>query len=277
VWVCARGCVIVATMLRPASVLALVTLIGCSGGSSAGPGPQPIPTAAPVPAPAAVPSGDAPAPVAPAPTTSPAPGPAAAVRVDESQPKGVAPLSKEEEAELKRDCGSYTQAMSKKVEGASNRLDGTVKLLEALKDDTSNPRCKTLLQRQLGAYLAQVRETTALNDLRMIMVGQSDAFNHNGTLCPATPPVPTELSELKGSYIAPDDVYDAKAWSCIGFHLHGRPQHYQYEVRRIDDSHFEVIARGYPVPGGELSVLSLKGEVKDGAVPLHSNVFRRSE
>ncbi len=269
----ARGCVIVATMLRHVSVLLLSTLIGCSGGSGRGPGPQPAP--APAPAPDVQPVEPAPAPT---PTPAPAPAPVGGdVRVDESQPAGVAPLGEAEEAELKRDCGSYTQAMSKKVKGASNRLDGTVKLLEALKDDTSNPRCKTLLQRQLGAYLAQVRETTALNDLRMIMVGLSDAYNHNGTLCPAAPPVPADVKQVEGSYVAPDADYDAKAWSCNGFHLHGRPQYYQYEVVRADDTHFEIVARGYPVPGGELSVLSLKGEVKDGAVPLHSNVFRRAQ
>jgi len=272
VWVLARGCVIVATMLRLASAIALASLVACSGAPK--PSPRPAPPSAPAPTTAHDPvssaPGTTPVPTSPAPPTSP---PKTPVRVDDSDPAGMAPLTEEESAEMKKDCGTYTQAMARKVE-AANRLEGTVKLLEAIKDDTSNPRCKTLLQRDLGAFLARSRESTAMNDIRMIMVGMSQAYDHNGTLCPPAPPVPERVEVLSGGFIAPDAAYDAEAWSCSGFHLHGRPQFYQYEVKRVDDTHFEILARGYPVPGGELSVLSLKGEVKDGAVPLHSNVYR---
>lgn len=268
-------------LVSSALILSAASLLACGTNAvdANKPSPPPPDGAASTAPPGVTSSSSTETPDPPAPSSSPAAPSAKLTLVTDGPPAGVAPLSETEKAELQYACGSYMQAVAQRVgPGAGGRAETTVRVLEALKDDTSNPRCKSLAQRELAAYLAETRETAARNDMRIMMVGMAQAHERNGVLCPPSPPVPVDLASLaEGTrgHVAPEASYDTEAWSCNGFHPHGRPQFYQYEVSRPDAAHFEIIARGYPVPGGPLSELVLTGEVRDGAVKLHSEVFRR--
>jgi hypothetical protein len=94
------------------------------------------------------------------------------------------------------------------------------------------------------------------------------AYQDGKKLCASAGPTPAALEGLKNGPVAtsPND-WMAPGWSCVRFGPSTVPTRWQYELKTDKGAGtWEVIARGYPVPGGPPTELFLSGVVDAGGV-----------
>ena len=139
------------------------------------------------------------------------------------------------------------------------------------------PRCLALMMRAAIAQEAQEAESVAVNRLRTMVVGLAGAYARDQALCASTPPVPLELSSLKGEPVRVEGpAWEAPGWKCLGFDLHQAPQRFQYQVKTDPKAGtYELLARGFVVQGRPPVELVLAGKVEGDVIQPHSNVMRR--
>ncbi len=199
----------------------------------------------------------------------------------DSAPAGLVPLSDAEQQQLKGDCAKLVGWAQKRAGKAATRGAATQKLLEALPqaptiEGVDVPTCRDLMTRDLQVYVARTKEIEATTTLKMLMLAMASAVEENGKLCPSAPPVPSKLSNLKTAPYPPQaSDWTAPGWSCLR-HANQQPQRFQYQVQSDPTAGtFEIVARGYPVAGGEATELFLRCKLVDGKVVMHSDIYRR--
>lgn len=223
--------------------------------------------------------------VAPAASTvAAAPPEVPGVAAEESSPPGVVPLTEAEAKEVEDKCSRLGPAIKKQVNALRKAgKSATDAMLEALQTPpkvagTDVPRCVELMRRYLIEDRAQTIESEAKNNLKAMSVALAGAMERTPPeLCPSAPAVPASLDALKsGPWSSAADAWDAPGWKCARFTLTGSPQYFQYELRtNAANKTWEIVARGFPVPGQPSTELFLRGNVQDGKITPSSNVMRR--
>ncbi len=205
----------------------------------------------------------------------------APVLAAESAPAGLVPLSDAERQHLKGDCAKLVEWAQQRAGKAKTRAAATQKLLEALAqaptiEGVDVASCRDLMTRDLQVYVARTKEIEATTTLKMLMLAMASAVEENGKLCPSAPPVPSKLSNLNTAPYPPQaSDWTAPGWSCLR-HANQQPQRFQYQVQSDPTAGtFEIVARGYPVAGGEATELFLRCKLVAGKVELHSDIYRR--
>lgn len=110
---------------------------------------------------------------------------------------------------------------------------------------------------------AQALERIAMIARNVVSSWEREALDSDGkgphhALCPSAKPVPTELDRGKAVEV-PDEVWmKDPGWNCLRF-LPSEPHWFQYEARRVDDAHVQVVARRHDV---ELEINVLRASPK---------------
>jgi hypothetical protein len=205
----------------------------------------------------------------------------------ESSPPGVSKLSKEEADEAKKTCAPLAEAIAKAAQ--KRKPSGPAERSAFLEEILAHPpklpkvdvaRCADLLVRDLRAYLAAMIESEAQMGLGRLVVGLATALEQEPpVLCPSAGPVPADLGALAlgaGPWVSKPSDWGAPGWKCARFALAGEPQRFQYQlVTDATAGTWEVIARGFPVKGGEPTELYSHGRIEDGHIKPSRNVYRR--
>ncbi len=209
---------------------------------------------------AVAPSSSASSTAPPAPTEKPQ-------LADVSMASGIVPLTKAEQRESKRQCGSSLSKLHRKVKDTRGRIARTRQLLELLGEPSDiDERCRELLARSTQAYLAATSESAAIMNLKMILVGLSSHLDKTGTLCPDAGPKP-----------------DDPAWECMRFSLaRGAPGGaagadgpvFSYRLRSTG-KRYTLAATGIPVKGAGATELFISDTFADGKIALGAPVMRR--
>jgi len=205
------------------------------------------------------------------------------VLATESLPPGVEPLSKAEEKEVKTRCQPLLDALVKSarsVDGTNARLARLQQLLAEPPTvaGVSTDRCAPLLRRQVRAHLATALENQAIINLRRILFGLASALGEQPPRwCPSAPAVPAKLDAVASEpYRAPSEKWQPPGWQCVRFALHGQPQHFQYTLTTdAAAKSYEIVARGYPVKGHQVTELFVTGQAEDGSLNPAAAVYRR--
>jgi hypothetical protein len=247
-----------------AALAALAVLAGCPAPREVTPPPSPTPVHPP-PSAALEPGATA--------TASQPTGPLLA---EGTLPQGLAPLTPAERAEADDTCRRLRNRLDRRVRDDKHQHTMDEYIEEIMRESPRVPgldvrRCAALFLRSERVEGARVIEREAIDRLRRLSGGIARA----GRLCPAAAPVPASLAGLDGGMVTtrPED-WGAPGYRCAGFVEVG-PQRYQYELTADEAAQtFEIVARGFPVPGAEAVELYVRGEVKDGRVRA-SDVLRR--
>ena len=95
-------------------------------------------------------------------------------------------------------------------------------------------------------------------------------------LCAGAGPVPADLGALTaGPWTSKTEDWAAPGWACARFNLAGERQRFQYQIV-TGATAWEVIARGFPVPGGAPTELYARGPVEGGRIKPSREVYRRA-
>jgi hypothetical protein len=221
----------------------------------------------------------APPPAAPKPSRKP-------VLAREQPPPGAEALSPEESGFVKGECKPVLKVIQQRARKDRSRDGKNQRASKMLRELKQNPptiagvdvkRCTDLLIKDFNSAMAATLEASAINDIKMIVVGLAGAWANNQKLCPSTSPVPRKLELLKnGAIRVPPSAYDNDAWRCVNFNRRGAPQAFQYRlVTDAKTKRYTISARGYPVPGRPAVELFLEGDASKGGVQPSSDVYRR--
>ncbi len=243
-------------------------------------GEAPPPPAA-APATSAAPSPD-PTPPAPPPAPPKPAGPE--VLATDSSPPGITKLSKEEREVAAKTCAPLSDAVAAaaKKKKLSRPADRNAFIQEFLANPPKLPRidvakCADLLVRDVRAYLAGTIESEAKMNLGRVVVGLATSLEREPPdLCASAGPVPADLGAVAaGPWASKTQDWSAPGWACARFDLADEPQRFQYQLVTTP-THWEVIARGFPVKGGEPTELYARGAIEGGHIQPSREVFRRA-
>lgn len=204
-------------------------------------------------------------------------------RADAVPARGVEPLSTAERDEMLRDCKRLQDRVGHQA-SADRRdkrwsayveevLSKAPRKLEGVPDVA---RCKDLLRRDARAQEASVMEAEAIDALKRIAASLSLALEKTGAFCPGAGPVPPSIEAVREGYYVPKPAdFTAPGWKCVSF-ASTAPTRWQLELR-VDAAAgtFEAVARGYPVLAEGPEELYVRGEAKEGKLPLTLDVLRR--
>lgn len=279
------------TMLRAASLLALIlTTLGCgSEGASAGAASSdPGATAG---APASPPPSARPrtralrartsaAPSLPTASAAPAPGSPDTPLTLAGHAEGVVPTTQADRDFLEASCAAFVKAIGKAEDEATSlkeREDDALidKARSALPKGPDGDRCVEVHRRLVDEYLAGKVEAEAILVLGVIADGLQGAFDAEKKICPSAEPTPTVIAKQGDKWVGPE-AYDTDAWRCIDF-KRIEPQYYQYEVKtHAQARRFEIIARGYPLrKKGKLSELVFAARFREKDDPAWDRIIVR--
>jgi hypothetical protein len=142
---------------------------------------------------------------------------------------------------------------------------------------TDSDKCANLMSRDLLVYRAKTIESMAIQHLKVIALSANSAYERDPhQMCPKAGPTPSDLSLVQDKVYHPKtEDWETEGWKCLRFNPMPAVR-YQYEVRTDPKSlTYEAIARGYPVKGGPVSELYLRGKVAPEASEPPGDVLRR--
>jgi hypothetical protein len=220
------------------------------------------------------------------------PGPPAAavpaepeVLAKDTSPPGVARLSKEEAEAAKKTCAPLAEAIAKAAQ--KRKPAGPAERNAFIEEILANPpklpkvdvaHCADLLLRDMRGYVAAMVESEAHMAIGRIVVGLATALElEPPALCASAGPVPTDLGALAaGPWISQPGDWAAPGWKCARFALSGEAQRFQYQlVTDAAAGTWEIVARGFPVKGGEPTELYAHGRLEGGHIKPSREVYRR--
>jgi hypothetical protein len=205
------------------------------------------------------------------------------VLATDSAPEGTEPLDEAESKELASRCKPLSAAVAKAAQGDPEGGSSTERVLRALARPpqiagVDVPRCARLMERAVRLNEARALESEPMINIRRIVFALSSAEGGEPPrLCPSAPPVPTDLRQLeRAPYRSTAADWQGEGWRCVRFELVGVAQRFQYELRTDPKAgSYEIVARGYSVPGHGPTELYLAGKVEGGAIQPTSAVYRR--
>lgn len=266
-----------ASTVGTVGVLALP--IGCSGGSTAGVATAPIHAPTPAPVTTAARSAHPPEydPIL-----------REGVLASSSFAPGLQPLDPTERTMLDQLCKATVDEIAARA-GKTTKLSAPEAFAAAASsaplDGPEADRCASLLLRSVRVERARTIEGEAMGSLRLIVRGLQWAFENESTptretrtVCPSAPPVPRDVTLLRGGpYQSSDSDWAARGWECLRFTLVGQPQRFQYELK-VDERNgsFEAVARGFSSFSREPTELFIRGTIgSQGVVDPEAPVLRR--
>ncbi len=214
------------------------------------------------------------------PSAPPSAGPLLA---DESTPRGVDALSREEREELSRDCKRISDRIGHKASE-----DHREKSFRAYVDEVLDAapaslvgvpdvgRCKALIRRDARAQEAAVIELEANESLHRIGASMSVA-REKGSPCGNAGPVPADLAAVKNTlYVPKTGDFAEPGWKCLFFDIKA-PMRWQYEVRVAPGGDaYDATAKGFPVVEADTpEELYIHVELVNGKWPVSPDVLRR--
>lgn len=207
----------------------------------------------------------------------PASATAAAVAADAPPEPPAAPeplpLTAAEQKYTQRHCKPLMNAMAKAQAPKSRQSP-----IEALQKALAKPpptmkaadveRCRDLLGRGIGGYVAAAREVEAKVVLGQIALRAVGAYRETGKLCPDAAKVPADRALVaKGPYESTAADWASPGWVCLHFNFEGQPQRFQYEMHAdADGKGFELLAHGVPGENGRFVTLVQRGKIGEKGI-----------
>jgi hypothetical protein len=183
----------------------------------------------------------------------------------ESVPAGLEPLSRTELALLEVECGRITaqvQAPAQSMPAGPDAMLAMLDVLDGLRSDESRTDCLDLAERDIKNQLAGMIDREAMRTLEWLTGKLHQRLSRGDDLCPSAAPVPSSLEAVRNG---PPSI-DRSEWERAGWEKDGEAcldsdwrelaKRFQVELQTdLAQRTSKLIARGYPVVGGEPSEL----------------------
>jgi hypothetical protein len=201
----------------------------------------------------------------------------------ESQPTGIEPLSRAELAKLEVECGRITarvQAPAMKMEIGPDAMLAMLDVVAQLRGNESRTDCLELAERDVKTQLAGMLDREALRTVQWLTGKLHQRLKRGDDLCPSAAPVPASLDALRAGPPSIDPAeWERAGWekdgeACLDVDWRDLAKRLQVELQTdFDRRTAKIIARGFPVVGGELSEVFVVVRVEGDDVEI-SDVMR---
>jgi hypothetical protein len=180
-------------------------------------------------------------------------------------PAGLEPLSRTELAVLEVECGrinAEVQAPAKKMPAGPDAMFAMLEVLEKVRLGEQRTDCLDLIERDVKNQLAGMLDREAMRTLEWLTGKLHQRLKRGDDLCPSAGPVPASLEALRDKAPSIDrSEWERAGWendgeACLDSDWRDLGKRFQVELQTdLGQRTAKIIARGFPVVGGEPSEL----------------------
>jgi hypothetical protein len=193
-------------------------------------------------------------------------------------PAGLSPLSRTELAILEVECGRVTaqvQAPALNMQAGPDAMFAMLEVIGDLRASEQRTDCLDLTERDVKTQLAGMLDREAVRTLQWLTGKLNQRLTRGDDLCPSASPVPADLAALRDGppHISPTE-WERAGWqddgvACLDVDWRDLAKRFQVEVQTdFEQRTSKLIARGFPVVGGEPSELFVTVRVADDGVEI---------